>query len=510
LLLKKIYIVIVIISFVLLTGCSTNFNSQHDVDIDSQFFKLQTSTQMATIAPFKIEKQLAYPVLRRGLNKSWDSVDLLNPSVIFSNGRYYNYYSGYNGKTWSTGVATSSDGVKWEKYNKPILQPDSYGWDSKYIAANGSAIAYRGKTYYYYQGESSSNITQIGLAISANHIQFNKYNKPVLRVGSKGSWDDQAVGDPYVMQYEGQLYMYYLGMNSLGIQRIGVAKSTNGLDWVKYPYPILALGVNGSFDENGLGEPSVVYYPPFFYMLYTGRSYNEVRDIGLAISLDGVNWRKLNTYGLFDKRKSNSWDDAVITDTTLILNNKTGQLKIWYGGGDKRAPAQNLNGNVGYMTASISQDRNMSIFDPNANWNKSLVKSTDVLSGSYPIEGTGNSKYVWITNHANVTLLKQDSSKGIELRGYIPFSIFQKAYPNLKNIAVSVAINGKLMKTAYADSKNQAIDIRLTNQDISGIVSNNSFYDLSVNVSKEINPYLQGINKDRRTLSMIINYIGVY
>lgn len=66
--------------------------------------------------------------------------------------------------------------------------------------------------------------------------------------------------------------MYYLGMNSDGVQRIGVAKSEDGINWTKSnANPVLNIGAEGSFDENGLGEPAVIFEPPYYYMLYVGR-----------------------------------------------------------------------------------------------------------------------------------------------------------------------------------------------------------------------------------------------
>ena len=70
---------------------------------------------------------------------TWDAVDALNPSVVQWRGTYWNFYSGFDGKTWHTGASTSVDGLMWVKRRK-ILSPDSATWEGSYIAANGSAI----------------------------------------------------------------------------------------------------------------------------------------------------------------------------------------------------------------------------------------------------------------------------------------------------------------------------------------------------------------------------------
>lgn len=316
----------------------------------------------------------------------------MNPTVIFFNDMYYNYYSGYDGKEWHTGVAVSKDGVTWNKYEKnPILSTSEEGWDSNYIAANGSAIVIDEKVYYYYQGSDENGTARIGLAISEDGYNFTKYEGNVIDVGADGTWDSSAVADPYVIEHNGKYYMYYLGANEVDIQRLGVAVSTDGIHWTKNSgNALLDVGASGTFDENGLGEPSVYYQAPYFYMLYTGRSASEQRNIGLAISVDGVNWEKQNTEGLFTG--NTDWNSEVICDTTFLYNEKEDCLNVWYGGGNVASPDENLNGSVGLFKVDISQNRDMYEFIPE-NLMESNVEVIDVYNGSYGVDEGGN---VWV------------------------------------------------------------------------------------------------------------------
>src|SRR5437660_1520881 len=90
------------------------------------------------------------PILARGGPGEWDSVDVLNPSVLRNNGLYWNFYSGFDGSTWRTGVAVSTDGLAWTKRGR-ILSPDPSTWERGYIAANGSALVRDGEFLYWYQ-----------------------------------------------------------------------------------------------------------------------------------------------------------------------------------------------------------------------------------------------------------------------------------------------------------------------------------------------------------------------
>src|SRR5215467_5630792 len=76
------------------------------------------------------------PVLGRGAPGSFDSHDALNPAVVNRDGVLYNFYSGFDGTTWRTGLATSRNGLDWQKQGV-VLEPDSSTWEGSYSAGNG-------------------------------------------------------------------------------------------------------------------------------------------------------------------------------------------------------------------------------------------------------------------------------------------------------------------------------------------------------------------------------------
>lgn len=278
------------------------------------------------------------PVLTRGAPGEWDAVDVLNPSVIRQGDAYYNFYSGFDGKTWHTGLAVSADGVAWHKEGK-ILSPDPHTWEGDAIAANGSALADQNGILYYYQAGFP---VRIGLARSANGHQWQKNGAPVLEDGPSGSWDERGVADPYVIRVGSNYYMFYLGQDRARRQRLGVAMSEDGLIWYKLrSNPILELGGYGAFDENGLGEPAVWASHGYYWMLYTGRDRNEFRKLGLARSRNGVAWEKLPVVFSGDQ----TWDSKVLCDATVL--DEGGHVTVWFGGGDVPRPDQNIHGEIG-------------------------------------------------------------------------------------------------------------------------------------------------------------------
>jgi predicted GH43/DUF377 family glycosyl hydrolase len=275
------------------------------------------------------------PVMPRG---QWR--DVLNPSAV---GQSHIYYSGWDGRTWHTGDAVREDAYRWKDLG-PVLSPDPRTWEGSYIAANGSALAVNGAVWYWYvAGEREK--PRIGLARS-----WHKEARPVLEAGPYMSWDEKGVADPDVVRIGSTFYMYYLGQDRAARQRIGVARSSDGIHWQKLAAnPVLEIGEPGAFDENGLGEPAVWQQRGFYWMLYTGRGAGEVRQLGLARSTDGVHWSKMRDVFA----GSHAWDSKVMCDPSVEVIDDS-QVAVWFGGGNVARPDENLNGQIGFGTLRMA------------------------------------------------------------------------------------------------------------------------------------------------------------
>lgn len=281
------------------------------------------------------------PVLTRGGPGEWDSIDVLNPSVVHASGTLWNLYSGFDGRTWRTGFARLDNGV-WQKMGR-VISPE--GWEGTYIAANGSALNLGAEVFYWYE---AGDPLRIGLARSHDGQSWTKHGTPVLETGPRGSFDERAVADPYVIRAGSGLFLFYLGQDRANRQRLGVARSTDGITWQKLrSNPILDLGAAGAFDENGLGEPAVWDSGGVWWMLYTGRDREERRRIGLAKSTDGLHWDREKSFTPL--QGAEAWNSQVVCDPHVELQ-PDGSLRLWYGGGDVAHPAERLNGQIGEIT----------------------------------------------------------------------------------------------------------------------------------------------------------------
>lgn len=288
------------------------------------------------------------PVLKRGPIGAWDAVDVLNPSVVRRGGTFYNFYSGFDGKIWRTGLAVSSDGRTWGKTaTNSVLEPAAGTWEGDYIAANGSAVDAGPEFLYWYQ---AGRPPRIGLAVSPDGQSWRRRANPVLEPGPPGSWDAAGVGDPYVLRCGQTYYMYYLGQGMRGVQRLGVARSPDGVHWQKYVgNPILDVGPPGSFDERGVGEPAVLRAEEEFLMIYTGRENGENRGLGVARSPDGVHWRRAALPQ--PVAGDQPWNSRVVCDPAVWVGG--GRLWLWFGGGDVPSPDENLHGQIGLAVMEL-------------------------------------------------------------------------------------------------------------------------------------------------------------
>lgn len=276
------------------------------------------------------------PVIPYGPRGAWDSVDTLNPSVVRRGNTYFNFYSGFDGKLWHTGLATSPDGIEWTRRGRGLSPPDD-----GYIAANGSALFDGREFLYWYQSGSEPRME---LARSPDGIQWTRHPQPVLRGGPRGSWDERGIADPYVVRYGGWYYCYYLGQDRARRQRLGVARSQDGVVWTRLrTNPVLEIGEDGTFDENGLGEPAVWHAHGSYWMLYTGRDRREVRRMGLARSPDGVRWTRVPSPVIAGDQP---WNAQVVCDATVEVVPEG--VRVWFGGGDLARPDERLHGQIGY------------------------------------------------------------------------------------------------------------------------------------------------------------------
>jgi len=289
------------------------------------------------------------PVLEPSVS-SWDSLTVYLSDVILYNNQYKMWYSGFDGTSSQLGYAYSADGINWTKHDtiNPLIPLGPAGsWDEKHVYGS-STIIVNNQYKMYYSGIKPDQY-QIGLATSDDGINWQKYSgNPVLSNGSSGAWDDKVVYIPSVV-YDGTTYHMWYSGHSLANNylKIGYAYSSDGVTWTKHPTPVLEGGASGSWDESAAYWADVMFENGLFEMWYTGQT-GSTWAIGYATSTDGINWTKFADNPILEQGNVGEWDYQRVQHPYVIKQNNV--YKMWYSGMDNDA---NNTQRIGYATSYI-------------------------------------------------------------------------------------------------------------------------------------------------------------
>ena len=169
----------------------------------------------------------------------WDELFIGSPQVVAAGPKdmrmYYHSFDKMK-NAYVVGLATSSDGFKWEKKG-PIFDGsagsgsddtfDSMGAGARCVVRDIDSKQY----FMFYEAFCrSTNRRSIGLAVSTDGVNdWKRLDKPVLE-GSVDGWDSGSVGTPWaVSMAKGRWRLYYAGMSKEDVggawSGIGVAMS---------------------------------------------------------------------------------------------------------------------------------------------------------------------------------------------------------------------------------------------------------------------------------------------
>jgi len=281
----------------------------------------------------------------------WDCLKVLDPVVLKDGSTYKMWYTGLGlDDEARIGYATSNDGITWTKYaDNPVLGLGPSGsWDDSWVRVN--TVLKDGDTYKMWYTSGG----EVGYATSADGIHWTKYShNPVLKEGSPGAWDRWIV-HIYVLKDGSTYKMWYSGVSDTSprVFRIGYATSSDGITWSKRPNPVLDVGPAGSWEAQGVFDPSVIKAgDPPYRMWYSGidkpfSESNVTLRIGYATSSDGITWTKHSGNPVLNVDPS-GWDSQSVTAPWVLYDGST--YSMWYHGG---VPGGTVPEMIGYATSN--------------------------------------------------------------------------------------------------------------------------------------------------------------
>jgi hypothetical protein len=134
---------------------------------------------------------------------AWDSALISGPSVVRGpDGMYRLYYSGVGADGASIGLLTSTDGTTWTAYpGNPVFHHAAPGaWDSTVLEQ--TVLYFGGHYWMWYSGYDGELLDttriSLGLATSSDGITWERHGDPVLGPGAAGTWNDLRTVSPDV------------------------------------------------------------------------------------------------------------------------------------------------------------------------------------------------------------------------------------------------------------------------------------------------------------------------
>lgn len=156
----------------------------------------------------------AEPILQPGSAEDWDGAGVRTPSVIQTDDGYAMYYAGYSSDEAAIGLAISSDGLSWRKFDDPETTASPFAISDPVFTASGEEIWDKRNAFQPHVQQSpeglimlygsAANVSKIpvnnrhGLAVSSDGINWVRSDAPVfdardVRTGGQNIWFAELV-----------------------------------------------------------------------------------------------------------------------------------------------------------------------------------------------------------------------------------------------------------------------------------------------------------------------------
>jgi hypothetical protein len=149
---------------------------------------------------------------------------------------------------------------------------------------------------------------------------------PVLKYSGtgwyQGSWFDASrTAYPTVIKVNDQYYLYYDGMAYNNHHQVGLATSSDGVNWMRHSnYPVIPYGVQ-AWCLYRVRPGSVIYEDGLFKMWIEGNRENlyDPMKVGYAVSNDGMSWTMRDANPILAEPTTSYVSNVIKIGTTYYL-----------------------------------------------------------------------------------------------------------------------------------------------------------------------------------------------
>ncbi len=288
--------------------------------------------------PFGAWKRLSDNPIVSPRGQSWESTGTFNPALIQHGNKIVMLYRAQDEKgTSRLGYAESTDGIRFERRDEPVLSPSTdYEKDG---GVEDPRLVKFGDTYYLTYTGYNKKDAQLCLATSEDLIHWER--KGVIIPAYKGNWNVKWTKSGAIVpeKVNGKYWMYFLGTSADNRDQAGLAESADLLHWTESTKtPVLPVRP-GRFDSR-VAEPgpSPILTKDGIVLIYNGADDNLVYRTGIAI-FDRSDPRKLlwrSDEPVFAPEKD--WEKTGQVPNVVFVEGMIKQRDrylFYYGGADK-------------------------------------------------------------------------------------------------------------------------------------------------------------------------------
>lgn len=260
-----------------------------------------------------------------------------DPSVVRFNGKYYMYFSlpGHQvpkvSYGWHVGIAQSEDLTHWESVGEVIPLCDGC---KKGLAAPCARV-WDNKVHLFFQSYGNGAGDAIYYAVSPDGVNFKMaFDKPIF--SPQGDWSNGRAIDADFIEYNGKCYLFAATRDPKGkIQKqcLAIAKNRNDLapdKWTCVDHAILEPTL--SWEGDCIEAATTIVRPDGLYMFYAGNYNCAPQKIGLAKSKDGIHWNRVWAIPFMTNGSAGQWNSSESGHPCIFYDDSTKKYWLFYQG----------------------------------------------------------------------------------------------------------------------------------------------------------------------------------
>jgi len=266
-----------------------------------------------------------------------------DPHVISFNGEYLMYYSMPPQMTdnqqvagWNIGIARSSDLIHWEKAGEILPSPDSPCEKTGFCAP--CALVVDGRVHLFYQTYGTGRKDAICHSWSDDGFTFTRDPSNPVFAPPVSDWSCGRAIDAEVYKFKDRYFMYFATRDPEYVRQItGVAWAPADCDFSRDCWtlaidePILVPELD--WEQKCTEAPSVIEKNGRLFLFYAGAYNNCPQQIGVAVSDDGVHFKRVWNEPFLPVGEPGSWNSSE-SGHPHIFEAPDGRTYLFYQGND--------------------------------------------------------------------------------------------------------------------------------------------------------------------------------